>query len=236
MTRAYVCVCFQWLWLVLSPVGKWATQFFQIRQCNCCSWPVCLQACCYRAKQPISLLPTIRTTNHFSSPTASLHLRANYMTHVVFFSTSLFFLPYIFITFEMWIWEGNSQIFSGSLGLNHTPPCTAQWDWNGHLDFGISITVLVHAGIAFPKIQHRAVWQFMLYSYLSRSLMSTAVLCCTGCCSVSEMVLTSFRDKPRNCEFYEHTHVYKYHCTQTHTHIVTLDTSSLVGSWPPGLD
>ncbi len=157
------------------------------------------------------------------------------MTHVVFFSTSLFFCHTFSHFWNVNLGREFTNIF-WIIRIESHPPCTAQWDWNGHLDSGISITVLVHAGIAFPKIQHRAVWQFMLYSYLSRSLMSTAVLCCTGCCSVSEMVLTSFRDKPRNCEFYEHTHVYKYHCTQTHTHIVTLDTSSLVGSWPPGLD
>lgn len=135
--------------------------------------------CCYRAKQPISLLPTLRTSNHFSSPTASLLLRANHVTHVPFISTipSLCFKVSPFRNVNL-AWEIENIFWIIRFEL-HPPPFSAQWDWNGHLDSGISITALVHAGIAFPKIQHRVVWQFMLYSSLSLILSTAldAVLC-----------------------------------------------------------
>ncbi len=89
MTCAYICVCFQWLWLVLSLLESERPSSFRSVSVIVAGGLFACRLCCYRAKQPISLLPPLRTTNHFSSPTASLLLRANHMTHVAFFFATI---------------------------------------------------------------------------------------------------------------------------------------------------
>lgn len=86
-----MCVCFQWFgWSYPLLESERPSSFRSVSVIVARGLFAC-RLCCYRAKQPISLHPTLRTTNHLSSPTASLYLRANSMTHVAFFSTRLFF-------------------------------------------------------------------------------------------------------------------------------------------------
>lgn len=85
----YVYVCafkgFGWSYPLLESVGIERPSSFRSVSVIVAVGLFACRLCCYRAKQPISLLPTLRTTNHFASPTASLLLRANHMTHVARF-------------------------------------------------------------------------------------------------------------------------------------------------------
>lgn len=92
----YVYVCalkgFGWSYPLLESVGIERPSSFRSVSVIVAVGLFACRLCCYRAKQPISLLPTLRTTNHFASPTASLLLRANHMTHVGrFYETIPFF-------------------------------------------------------------------------------------------------------------------------------------------------
>lgn len=109
----YVYVCalkgFGWSYPLLESVGIERPSSFRSVSVIVAVGLFACRLCCYRAKQPISLLPTLRTTNDFASPTASLLLRANHMTHV---SMKQFYFFALKIPFSKCrFWKGKREYF-----------------------------------------------------------------------------------------------------------------------------
>lgn len=121
-----------------------------------------------------------------------------------------------------------TRVLSGSLGLNYTPSffCTAELKWTPRFWDQYRCADACRDSVS-KNTASGGVAVYVAFISLS-VIFGTAVLCYIGCCAMSEMVLTSFCDKLRNCDSIS-THEYKCHCTQMHIYPHTDTKPSLTG-------